>query len=297
MKKQLITLLCTAAMAVGMAASPALAAGGPYYPVSVTEYTADGSGEPRISKVYQLSLSDDPSGIPTTDFERSGRRYYLLDMVKEDEVGVDTQDYTDTITQDSKTNDLSVVLKQLEPHREVTTEDGYTGLLALDYTSVTVEAKGYKTSTKSLSATRTYPNLSDADLSLVPKTITDSGRILTLGAVEWSGSETGHYTASATYTGTSSTRYATGYTVTASYKGQVTKTGCEVVTYTAIFGSEELKQADEPAVSEVPESPVPAPVETEAGMIWPAVLGCAGGVAGLAAAALWIVQKRKARRI
>ena len=225
MKKRILTLLCTAVLAISIAAPPALAAGGPFYPISVEEYTYGSFDELRINKVYQLSLSDDPSGIPTEDFERNGRRYFLLDMIKEDEVGVDTQDYTDTITQDSNTNDLSAVLKQLDPHREVTTEDGYTGLLALDYTSVTVEAKGYKTSTKSLSATRTYPNLSDADLSLVPKTTTDNGKTLTLGAVEWSGGENGYYTATATYTGTSSTRYATGYTVTASYTGQVAKTG------------------------------------------------------------------------
>ncbi len=72
---------------------------------------------------------------------------------------------------------------------------------------------------RSLSATRTYPNLSDADLELIPKTITDGGKTLTLGAVEWSGGENGFYTATATYTGTSSTRSATGYTVTASYTG------------------------------------------------------------------------------
>ena len=163
MKKRILMLLCAAVLAISIAAPPALAAGGPFYPISVEEYTYGSFDELRINKVYQLSLSDDPSGIPTEDFERNGRRYFLLDMIREDEVGVDTQDYTDTITQDSDTNDLSAVLKQLDPHREVTTEDGYTGLLALDYTSVTVEAKGYKTSTKSLSATCTYPNLSDAD--------------------------------------------------------------------------------------------------------------------------------------
>ena len=247
MKKQITMLLCTIVLLLRIAAPPALAAGGPYYPISVEEYTAGSLDEPRISKVYQLSLADDPSGIPTEDFVRDGRRYYLLDLIKEDEVGVDTQDYTDTITQDSDTNDLSQVLKQLEPHREVTTEDGYTGLLALDYTSVTVEAKGYKTSTRSLSASRTYPNLSDADVSLVPKTITDSGKTLNLGAVEWSGGEDGHYTATATYTGTASSKYATGYTVTASYTGQVSKTGCEVVTYTAVFGSEEVAESGKKA--------------------------------------------------
>lgn len=167
MKKRILMLLCTAVLALSITAPPALAAGGPFYPISVEEYTYGSFDELRINKVYQLSLSDDPSRIPTEDFERNGRRYFLLDMIQEDEVGVDTQDYTDTITQDSDTNDLSAVLKQLDPHREVTTEDGYTGLLALDYTSVTVEAKGYKTSTKSLSATRTYPNLSEFIFSLI----------------------------------------------------------------------------------------------------------------------------------
>lgn len=300
MKKRILMLLCTAALALSIAAPPALAAGGPYYPISVEEYTYGSFDELRINKVYQLSLSDDPSGIPTEDFERNGRRYFLLDMVKENEVGVDTQDYTDSITQDSDTNDLSVVLKQLDPHREVTTEDGYTGLLALDYTSVTVEAKGYKTSTKSLSATRTYPNLSDADLSLIPKTTTDSGKTLTLGAVEWSGGENGYYTATATYTGTSSSRYATGYTVKANYTGQVSKTGCEVVTYTAIFGSEELSKEEKTADSSGqtgPEAPDADPASTETGsMNWLSLLGCAGGVVALAAAAFWTIQKVKERR-
>ena len=306
MKKRILMLLCAAVLAISIAAPPALAAGGPFYPISVEEYTYGSFDELRINKVYQLSLSDDPNRIPTEDFERNGRRYFLLDMIREDEVGVDTQDYTDTITQDSDTNDLSAVLKQLDPHREVTTEDGYTGLLALDYTSVTVGAKGYKTSTKSLSATRTYPNLSDADLSLVPKTTTDNGKTLTLGAVEWSGGENGYYTATATYTGTSTTRYATGYTVTASYTGQVAKTGCEVVTYTAIFGSEELPKEEKPDESSdpsdqagktEPETPDadPAPAET-GGTHWLSLLGCAGGVAALAAAAVWTIQKMKGRR-
>ena len=217
MKKRIVMLLCTAVLTLGLTVAPAMASGGPFYPIEVEEYTYGPFDELRINKVYQLSLSDDPSGIPTEDFERNGRRYYLL-VIKEDVIGVDTQEHTETVTMDSDTNDLSAILKQLDPHLEMTTEDGHTGLLALDYTSVTVEAKGYKTNTRSLSATRTYPGLSNADLDLIPKTITDSGNTLTLGAVEWSGGENGFYTATATYTGTSSTRTVTGYTVTASYK-------------------------------------------------------------------------------
>ena len=104
----------------------------------------------------------------------------------------------------------------------------------------------------------------------------------------------------------SSTRYATGYTVTASYTGQVAKTGCEVVTYTAIFGSEVLPKEEKTEESSNPPDQAdqigqedldadPAPAET-GGMNWLSLLGCAGGVAALAAAALWTIQKMKGRR-
>ncbi len=88
--------------------------------------------------------------------------------------------------------------------------------------------------------------MTDADLSLVPKTISDGGRTLTLADVQWSNSMQSEadsvvtrYTATARYTGSTSSKYATGYTVSADYSGEVSKTGCNVVTYTAVFGSTE----------------------------------------------------------
>ena len=54
---------------------------------------------------------------------------------------------------------------------EVTTEDGYTGTLTADYTTIQVEASGYKNRSRTVTAERTYPNLSDADVSLIPKTV------------------------------------------------------------------------------------------------------------------------------
>lgn len=289
MKKHMALLLC-AMMALAFCTTlPALAAE-THYPVSVEEYTCGPLDEPRINKVYQLSLSDDPSGIPTGDFDRNGRHYYLLDLTRQDDVGVDTQPYTETITMDSDTGDLSAVLKKLDGEKEVTTEDGYSGTLRLDHTSVKVEVKGYQTSTRSLCATRTYPSLSDADLELIPKTITDGGKTLTLADVQWANDGT-YYTATAKYTGTASSRYATGYTVSASYTGEVAKTSCEVVTYTAIFGSTELEdpeQAPEPVPTPVPNAPANA---GEDGADWPALLGCVGGAAALAMAVIFSVKK------
>lgn len=142
--KRILTTMC--ALTLLLAASvPALAAepeqSASYYPTSVEEYMEGDS--PRIKKVYQLSLADDPSQIPTEDFERDGRLYYLLDMTRKDEVGVDIQTITQTKTLASETNNMEKILQSLEPQMEVTTEDGYTGTLTLDHTTVKVAADGY----------------------------------------------------------------------------------------------------------------------------------------------------------
>ena len=265
--KRILTALCALAL-FAAGATPALAAESSlpssYYPISVEEYTYGPFDELRINKVYQLSLSDDPSLIPTEDFERGGRHFYLLDMTRKEEVGVDVQTHTETVTLASDTDKMDDILQRLDAEMEITTEDGYTGTLRLDHTSVQVTTDGYKTSTKSLSATRTYPSLSDADVSLIPKTITDNGNTLTLADVQWTSSEgldgeggiVTHYTATATYTGSVSSRYATGYTVTADYVGEVAKTDCNVMIYTAVFGSVEApKESSAPEESDVPETP------------------------------------------
>lgn len=261
-----------------------------YYPISVEEYTYGETEEPRINKVYQLSLSDDPSGIPTEDFVRNGRRYYLLDMTRKNEVGVDTKPYIETVTQASNTDDMETILQKLSAELEITTEDGYTGTLQLDHTTVKVTVDGYATKTQGLSASRSYPNLSEADVSLIPKSIEDNGKTLTLVDVQWDSTEqtdgvggiVTHYTATASYTGTSSSRYATGYTVTADYSGEVAKPNCDVVTYTAIFGSTEAPEGTDK--SSVSFSAVKVPL-------------LAGGAAiALTAGGVYVFQKIKKRR-
>ena len=96
--KRILTTMCALAVVLASASLPAHAAEAPnessYYPIDVKEYLEGDS--PRISKVYQLALSDDPTAIPTGDFERVGRLYFLLDMTRKDEVGVDTKPHTHT---------------------------------------------------------------------------------------------------------------------------------------------------------------------------------------------------------
>lgn len=137
--KRILTTMCALTLLLATSV-PALAVepeqSASYYPTSVEEYMEGDS--PRIKKVYQLSLADDPSQIPTEDFERDGRLYYLLDMTRKDEVGVDIQTITQTKTLASETNNMEKILQSLEPQMEVTTEDGYTGTLTLDHTTVKV---------------------------------------------------------------------------------------------------------------------------------------------------------------
>ena len=304
MIKHLFTTLCALAL-ITAGSIPALAAeadtseSARYYPISVEEYTYEEQNEPRINKVYQLSLSDNPSGIPTKDFVRNGRLYYLLDMTRKDEVGGDTKPHTETVTRPSDTSNMEEILQGLEAELEVTTEEGYTGVLRLDHTSVQVKTDGYATKTNNLSATRSYPNLSDADLSLIPKSIEEKGKTLTLADVQWSSSEqtdgaggtVTRYTAAASYTGTSSYQYATGYTVTANYTGEVAKTGCSVVTYTAIFGS--MEAPEESTEPESGNSTASAGVDLST-LKMPLLVG--GVVVILAAGGVFVFKKLKERR-
>ena len=67
-------LLCTAVLTLGLTAAPAMASAGPYSPIEVETYTYGPFDEPRVNKVYRLPAADNPSGIPTEDFERGACR-------------------------------------------------------------------------------------------------------------------------------------------------------------------------------------------------------------------------------
>ena len=301
--KRILTTLCALVLVMAGSAT-ALAAeaasDSSYYPISVEEYTYGDFDELRINKTYQLSLGDDPSLIPTEDFTRNGRRYYLLDMTRKDEVGVDVQTHTETVTKPSDTNNLETILQRLDAEMEVTTEDGYAGILRLDHTSVQVTTDGYATRTNTLSASRSYPNLSEADVSLIPKSIEDKGKTLALGDVKWSEST------DVDGEGNPVTRY----TATASYTGEVSKANCAVVTYTAIFGSEKAPEeskapgnddkngADHEDNADVQDTQTPSDTEKEpvdlSGLKRPVLIGVV--VLGLCAGGWFAFKKYKERR-
>lgn len=282
--------LFLAALMVGTLACPALAAEpqehpDTLYPTKVNEYSQGTT--PRLDKVYILKAGQDPASIPTADFEREGVLYTLLDMTWADQTESDTKEYTEMVTLDSKTKDLEQILPELDATLDVTTEDGYTGTLQLDPASIQTEASGYRSTSRTVSAKRTYPNLSDADVSLIPKSIEDNGRTLTLTDVQWQEAG-GFYNASAAYSTTVSGKVATGYTVTLTYTGDVTRTTNDTVIYTATFTGLPVQAVgtNAPDVSE----------DENSSMKWLLVLPVVGGIAGLGALGVFLQKKYKVKK-
>ena len=229
----------------------------PYRPVKVESYTWGDFDEIRILRTYQLSPADDPERIPVSDFEDHGWVYHMTEMTSEEVTATETKPLIRTVTLSSETNDMEKILRKLDGEIHAETDDGYAGTLRLDHTSVRVEASGYDTRSAPISVTRLYPDLADADLSLIPKTIEDGGKTLTLEDVKWENvRETGEnsaftgYDATATYLGTSSTRYATGYTVTADYTGEVARSDVEMITWRVEFAP--IREAETVKIPPVP---------------------------------------------
>ena len=214
------------------------------YPTAVTR-SEDGS---EIRKMYDLGPEDDPAGIPRSDFEQEGYHYTLTDLLKQELPANESRQHTETVSVNSKSKDMGAVLALLPQTKEFITEDGLSGVLSLKLDTVNVEVAGYGSSTRSVTASRTYPGLADQDTQYIPKSITDNGHSLTLQTVNWQTEGDGHFTAVASYSGSATSSYVKGYTVTADYAGTVSRINLNKIRYVAIFEGTAL----EPAPTEEP---------------------------------------------
>ena len=254
--------ICAAALCLTMALAPAVMAADPAatqpevcYPSAITR-SEDGT---ELRKLYDLGPDDDPAGIPRSDFEQDGFHYTLTDLLQQELPEYEERAHTETVTLESEKKDMESVLALLPQEREFITEDGFNGTLSLQLDTVQVEVAGYGSSTREVSATRSYPNLLSQDTQYIPKTVEEDGRTLTLQSIDWQTDNTAtadgyamgdRFTAIATYTGSATSSYVKGYTVTAEYCGTVSKIALNKVRYVAIFEGTPLQ----PLVSEEPAS-------------------------------------------
>jgi hypothetical protein len=239
------------------------------YPAEVREFADDGGRQ--IVKTYILAPGQDPADIPREGFERDGWKYALTDITENRVAGRDAKAHTETVTINTDTNDPNAVIAGLSPTLEYQSEDGFAGTLALDLASVKCEAAGYRNTGYTVSATREYPHLSSADVSLIPKTVTENGRTLTLSDVAWEAQNTVNvdyedipdgYRAVAEYTAKASKSVVTGYVTTADYIGEIGKAVTGDTTYTAYFEGREINPSPSPTAGPGSElgGPSPPPV-------------------------------------
>jgi hypothetical protein len=276
MKKKFVAL-CGAMLMLSTAAyaaEPTLAST-VCYPTAVTR-SEDGS---EIRKMYDLGPTDDPTGIPRSDFEQDGYHYTLTDLLKQEMPENESRQHTETVSLASKSKDMADILALLPQTREFITDDGLTGVLTLQLDTVQVEVSGYGSSTKEVTASRSYPNLDSQDTSYIPKEIEDSGHALTLQTIDWQrtgGDDSERYTALATYSGTTTNSYVKGYTVTADYAGTVSRINLNKTRYVAIYEG----KAIEPEAAEEPStSPDSEQTATSAPFRWGVILVPIGIVA------------------
>jgi hypothetical protein len=239
------------------------------YPTGVHEILENGVR--WIVRTYELGAGENPDHIPRGSFERGGWMYSITDITKKETAAAEAKEHTEIITVNTESKEMEAILRQLAPTMEFISEDGFAGVLTLNVSSIAVETAGTRTSGYTASATREYPHLSSNDTSLVPKTITDGGRTLTLATVDWRTNYSAtvdyeqipaSYTAVATYTANASRTVVTGYTTTAEYKGEVSRLNQGKTVYTAYFmGTEILPERIPPEIIEpAPEAtPEPAP--------------------------------------
>lgn len=210
------------------------------YPTSIVQ----SEDKTEIRKAYDIEPGQDPAGIPRSDFEQDGYRYTLIDLLKQELPEHEQRQHTETVTLESKNKDMAPVLELLPQEREFITDDGLSGTLTLKLDTVQVEPSGYGSTTKEITATRSYPNLNGQDTQYIPKTIEDGGRTLTLRNIDWQTDNTANvdgyamadrYTAVATYVGSKTSSYVKGYKVTADYTGTVSRIALNRVRYVAIF--------------------------------------------------------------
>ena len=238
------------------------------YPVSVWESVENGRRE--IIRTYELAPHERPQDISRESFTRDGVLYELADITRKETANADVRDHTENISVDTQTNDMAAILRLLAPTMEYQSDDGYIGFLQLDIASIKVEQAGTRSSSYTVSATREYPHLSSNDTGLVPKTITDNGRTLTLESINWKTQNYStvdysqipdSYTAIATYTGTASRTTVTGYITTAEYNGVISKILTGKTVYTAYFigvpiVSGIVNRPSEPTATTAPETVV-----------------------------------------
>jgi len=216
----------------------------PWLPISVIHEPANGFNSVR--RTYALPPDINPAVISTANFEMFGQRFTFAYVIQQQTADESSIDMRETVIIEAHSRNLNDILPYLQ--QEIWFErDGFAGTLVLDLQSIASEVAGMSQHTSTATRQRTYPNMSSADNSLIPRTITEGGITFHLSTVDWQGNSTsvidGHpvassFTAHATYTTQVTQTRTTGYIITAEYAGTLFRNVQGKTLYTAVFYGE-----------------------------------------------------------
>lgn len=222
-------------------------AGSGYYPTEIK--TVEEDGEKLIIKTYKVPAEVEASRLVEDTVEKNGVKYEMREILKDTlPGGEETKLASKTVTIESKSDKEAEIRKLLDPLIDFS-EDGFSGQLSLDSFDTEVERTEpyYYTVTE----TRQMAGMDRNDTYYIPKTACKNGVELTLCDVDWTtmgcGASDGRvmpnqFAATAKYTGRAVGSRPTGYTVVATYTGEVRRPTPGDVVYSIVYG----RAADQP---------------------------------------------------
>ena len=171
-KRLAVLLLALSTFAISALADDALT------PQEIVQSTVD--DYTVVEKIYVLPKDSDASLIPTESYTENEVEYEYVETKVHDNSEEDTKEHIENVSYHTATNDAEVVVALFAPTLEITTEDGYIGVLAFDHSTLELTPAGYSSRKFTVTEERSYPNLASADTSLVPKTSTRTAQLLPL---------------------------------------------------------------------------------------------------------------------
>ena len=131
MKKAIVSLMTCVLLITSAFASE--------IPTDVTVQNLNGSQQ--CVKTFTLPPSADPKSLMEAPFDHEGYTYTYSTIVKEEHRNSDKRVQEEVVVIETAKKDLSAVLAHLSPTIKYV-DDGYTGILSLDHTTITTEAAG-----------------------------------------------------------------------------------------------------------------------------------------------------------
>lgn len=193
------------------------------YPIS------EGVSNDEYVQYFTIRDGQNPENIEKGNVTIDGVEYIYSYSTIYNIFNVESKPVSETIEAVTATNNFETNLSNLEETRQY--NDGtYVGTMFLQTDQINTADGEKKTSYGTATQTRTYPGLSNADSSFVPKSITHNGSTYNMSNLSWSSDNgvvdyngvpnaTSSYTATATYSRSYSSTSTINYNLAATYAG------------------------------------------------------------------------------